>query len=204
MSQVLQDSTIFFLAAVLAIFAQNAIFSRALGVSRLVQLVGDDEVSSYIFGGMLCLLQILIAPLSYWANLLLVQLSARSLVRPLVYVACVSVVCIVLYYLFLQGAKKWRFFRRLVQVLPIAAFNSAVLGTLLITTKQDYTLIQSVGFGFGSGIGYLMAVMLITEAQRKLQHPSVPKAFQGLPITLLYIGVLALAIYAFTGHTVTI
>ena len=48
----------------------------------------------------------------------------------------------------------------------------------------------------------VLAVMLVTEAQNRLRSRAIPEAFRGLPITLIYIGVLALAIYGFTGHSV--
>ena len=50
MRDVVNAWVVFFGYAVLAVFAQNAIFTRALGVSRLVQLVGDDRTSSWLFG----------------------------------------------------------------------------------------------------------------------------------------------------------
>ena len=58
------------------------------------------------------------------------------------------------------------------------------------------------GVIMGSGLGYLLAVMLVTEAGNRLRSKAIPEAFRGLPITLIYIGVLALAIYGFTGHSV--
>ena len=48
----------------------------------------------------------------------------------------------------------------------------------------------------------LLAVVLVTEAQNRLRSRAIPEAFRGLPVTLIYIGVLALAIYGFTGHSV--
>ena len=86
--------------------------------------------------------------------------------------------------------------------LPLAAVNSGVLGTVLVERTQSFTLEQSMGFGLGSGLGYLLAVMLVTEADRRLRSEAIPEAFRGLPSTLIYIGVLALAIYGFTGHSV--
>ena len=86
--------------------------------------------------------------------------------------------------------------------LPLAAVNSGVLGTVLVERTQSFTMEQSMGFGLGSGLGYLLAVMLVTEADRRLRSEAIPEAFRGLPITLIYIGVLALAIYGFTGHSV--
>ena len=162
MRDVVNAWVVFFGYAVLAVFAQNAIFTRALGVSRLVQLVGDDRTSSWLFGLQLCITQVLVAPL------------ARRLP--------------------LAG--------KLLRIVPAAALNSCVLGTVLVERTQSFTLMQSLGFGLGSGVGYLLAVLLVTEAQHRLRSKAIPSAFRGLPITLVYIGVLALAIYGFTGHSV--
>ena len=75
-------------------------------------------------------------------------------------------------------------------------------GTVLVERTQSFTLGQSLGFGLGSGLGYVLAVLLVTEARHRLRSKAIPEAFRGLPITLVYIGVLALAIYGFTGHSV--
>ena len=92
--------------------------------------------------------------------------------------------------------REWGDFRYTVYLL------SGVLGTVLVERTQSFTLAQSIGFGLGSGLGYLLAVMLVTEAGNRLRSKAIPEAFRGLPITLIYIGVLALAIYGFTGHSV--
>ena len=189
MSEVLRAVGIFCSYAVLAVFAQSAVFTRGLGVSRLVQLVGDDRTNSWWFALLLCVTQLLVAPL---AN--------RAQLRPLVYVACVAVVCI-FEHLVLRAVKGPRS-GQLLRILPTAAINSCVLGTVLVDRTQSFTLGQSLGFGLGSGLGYLLAVLLVTEARHRLRSRAIPSAFRGLPVTLVYIGVLALAIYGFTGHSV--
>lgn len=200
MSEVLHLVGVFFSYAVLAIFAQNAIFTRGLGMSRLVQLVGDERTSSWWFALMLCITQVLVAPLAYFAGSFIAPLPNRAQLRPLVYLACIAVVCLfeLLILKLARGARSGQ----LIRILPIAAVNSGVLGTVLVERTQSFTLEQSIGFGLGSGLGYLLAVMLVTEAQNRLRSRAIPEAFRGLPITLLYVGVLALAIYGFTGHSV--
>ncbi len=200
MSEVLHLVGVFFSYAVLAIFAQNAIFTRGLGVSRLVQLVGDKRTSSWWFALMLCVTQVLVAPLAFYAGRLLAPLPNRAQLRPVVYLACIAVVC--LFELVVLKLAKGPRSGQLIRILPIAAVNSGVLGTVLVERTQSFTLEQSIGFGLGSGLGYLLAVMLVTEAQNRLRSRAIPEAFRGLPITLIYIGVLALAIYGFTGHSV--
>lgn len=200
MSDVLHLVGVFFSYAVLAIFAQNAIFTRGLGVSRLVQLVGDERTSSWWFALMLCITQVLVAPLAYYAGSLIAPLPNRAQLRPVVYLACIAVVC--LFELLILKLAKGPRSGQLIRILPVAAVNSGVLGTVLVERTQSFTLEQSLGFGLGSGLGYLLAVMLVTEAQNRLRSRAIPEAFRGLPITLIYIGVLALAIYGFTGHSV--
>ena len=200
MSEVLHLVGVFFSYAVLAIFAQNAIFTRGLGVSRLVQLVGDKRTSSWWFALMLCITQVLVAPLAFYAGRLLAPLPNRAQLRPVVYLVCIAVVC--LFELVVLKLAKGPRSGQLIRILPIAAVNSGVLGTVLVERTQSFTLEQSISFGLGSGLGYLLAVMLVTEAQNRLRSRAIPEAFRGLPVTLIYIGVLALAIYGFTGHSV--
>lgn len=200
MSDVLHLVGVFFSYAVLAIFAQNAVFTRSLGVSRLVQLVGDDRTSSWWFALMLCITQVLVAPLAYFAGSFIAPLPNRAQLRPVMYLTCIAVVC--LFELLVLKLAKGPRSGQLIRILPVAAVNSGVLGTVLVERTQSFTLEQSLGFGLGSGLGYLLAVMLVTEAQNRLRSRAIPEAFRGLPVTLIYIGVLALAIYGFTGHSV--
>lgn len=197
MNQVMEAVGVFFGYALLALFAQNAIFTRALGVSRLVQLTGDDRTSSGRFGLLLCVTQILLAPLAWLAGNQAIRLGAGASMRPLLFVGCIALVSLAEH-----AALRRLGQNEMIRILPLAALNSCVLGTVLITRTQMFTLSQSLGFGLGSGLGYMLAVLLVTEAQHRLRSQAIPSAFRGLPILLIYIGILALAIYGFTGHTV--
>ena len=198
MKEVVSSSAVFFSYALLAIFAQNAVFTRALGVSRMVQLVGDDRTSSALFGMMLCITQVLVAPVAFFAGRwFIAPLDNRAQLRPLVYIASIAVVCLAEHLVLWLPRRS-----QLLRIVPLAALNSGVLGTVLVERTQTFTLGQSLGFGLGSGLGYVLAVLLVTEARHRLRSRAIPKAFRGLPITLVYIGVLALAIYGFTGHSV--
>ena len=128
------------------------------------------------------------APLAYFAGSFIAPLPNRAQLRPVMYLTCIAAVC--LFELLVLKLAKGPRSGQLIRILPVAAVNSGVLGTVLVERTQSFTLEQSLGFGLGSGLGYLLAVMLVTEA------------FRGLPVTLIYIGVLALAIYGFTGHSV--
>lgn len=148
-------------------------FTRALGVSRLVKLVDDTTVDSLTFGALLCTVQLISAPLGYFVNLWLAQYPYRMYIRPLVMVLCSTVaffivLLVVVVFFRLHGA------REIVAVLPMATFNTCILGTLFISTIQSFSLVQTMGFALGSGVGYVLAVQVVTEGQRKLQSDAVP------------------------------
>lgn len=199
MTEVLRALGSFFTYAVVAVFVQNAIFTRALGVSRLVKLADDDEVGSLTFGALLCAVQIISALLGFFVNRWFSASSLWMYLRPLMMVLCSAaaffvVLMAVVICFRVHGA------RGIVAVLPMATFNTCILGTLLLSTIQNFTLMQTLGFALGSGAGYVLAMSLVRGAQERLQSEAVPATFRGLPVTLLYIGILALAIYGFTGH----
>lgn len=202
MTTLLNALASFFLLAVTAVFAQNAVFSRALGVSRLVRLVDDTAVNNRTFGLLLCVILLISSPLAWLCSQALAGWDYRRAVRPLVFLACATLAYLLVMYL-IQWLRRPQA-KELIAVLPLATFNTAVLGPLLIADTQSFTLPQTLGFSVGSGVGYMLAVAIVAEGQRKLQSEEVPAPFRGLPITLIYIGILALAIYGFTGHMVSI
>ena len=123
MRDVVNAWVVFFGYAVLAVFAQNAIFTRALGVSRLVQLVGDDRTSSWLFGLQLCITQVLVAPLAWYAGSWIVPLENRAQLRPLAYVAAIAVVCTA-EELVLGLGRRLPLAGKLLRIVPAAALNS--------------------------------------------------------------------------------
>lgn len=203
---VLKSVLSFFLYAVVAVAAQNAVFTRALGISRLVHLAEQGELALTKFTLLLASVQVISAPLAFFSNRGLAGFAQRAAVRPLVMVVCSGAA----FFLVLAAVRllsrqpRFKNLKEYVAILPMATFNCCVLGTLLLTTTGGYTLQQSIGFALGSAVGYGVALMLVNEGQRKIQNRNVPATFRGLPVTLIYIGVLALAIYGFTGHMLAI
>jgi len=198
MTEVLKAVSTFFGYAVMAVFAQNAVCARALGVSRLVQMAGDVSVDARRFGTLLCALQCISALLGYFVNRLLTGWTLWVYFRPLGMVLCSTAAFFVV--LFIVVLSHTNDAKEIVAVLPMATFNTCVLGTLLISTIQSFSLGQTLGFALGSGCGYVMAVHVVRMWRTHAHDESVPATFRGMPITLLYIGILALAIYGFTGH----
>ena len=125
-----------------------------------------------------------------------------SALRPIVYLTCGIAAMAVAWLLLGVLPRKLRASCR--SQLSLATCSTAVLGTMLICANQNYTILQSVAFALGSGLGYVFAVFIVREGRRRLRSKAISSIFQGLPSSMIYVGVLSLAIYALVGHTVVL
>ena len=84
--------------------------------------------------------------------------------------------------------------------LPLITVNCAILGASLFLIIRKYTLLQSVAYGAGSGIGWMLAIIVVGAIREKLQKSAkLPKGLEGPAITLIITGLISLAFIAFSG-----
>jgi Na+-transporting NADH:ubiquinone oxidoreductase subunit E len=83
--------------------------------------------------------------------------------------------------------------------LPLIAVNCAILGASLWMAERDYTIAEATVFGFGSGIGWLLAIVALAAIREKLKYSDVPDGLKGLGITMLLTGLMGIAFMSFMG-----
>jgi len=83
--------------------------------------------------------------------------------------------------------------------LPLIAVNCAILGASLFMQQREYGLGESITFGVGSGIGWLLAVVGLASIREKLRYSNVPPALRGLGVTFMVTGLMAICFMAFAG-----
>ncbi len=83
--------------------------------------------------------------------------------------------------------------------LPLITTNCAVLGVALTNVQNDCTFLESVVAGFGTAVGFAVAILILAGIREKMAHNDVPKAFQGMPIVLVTAGLMAIAFSGFSG-----
>ena len=83
--------------------------------------------------------------------------------------------------------------------LPLITVNCAILGASLFAIIRKYTFIQSVGFGFGAGLGWLVAIVLMAGLQQKMRYSDIPKPFRGVSVAMIITCVMAMAFMGFAG-----
>jgi Na+-transporting NADH:ubiquinone oxidoreductase subunit E len=83
--------------------------------------------------------------------------------------------------------------------LPLITVNCAILGGSLFMVQRDYSLAQSTVYGIGSGVGWALAIVLLAGVREKLKYSDVPDGLQGLGITFITVGLMAMAFMLFGG-----
>lgn len=83
--------------------------------------------------------------------------------------------------------------------LPLITVNCAILGGSLLMVERTYSFDESVVFGFGSGVGWAMAICALAAIREKLKYSDVPPGLRGLGITFIITGLMALAFMSFGG-----
>jgi len=83
--------------------------------------------------------------------------------------------------------------------LPLITVNCAILGGSLFMIERQYSFSESVVFGFGSGFGFLLAIVALAAIRERLRYSDVPAPLRGLGIAFIVTGLMGLAFMSFSG-----
>ena len=83
--------------------------------------------------------------------------------------------------------------------LPLITTNCAVLGIALINVQKDYSVLTSVVNGFGTAIGFTIAIVILAGIRERCEDNDIPESFKGTPIVLIMSGLMAIAFCGFAG-----
>jgi electron transport complex protein RnfA len=191
--------TNFMTAALLAIFLQNSIFERALGVNILLYASRKREsVVGFTLG--LCYICTISSIFVWILDYFFGENKYYPMLAPVLYVLTIGIIYISSLIVI------WRYFHRLFRNIKkfvhLTVFNCAVLGALFLNSQIGVGLFSYIGYGLGTAIGFALAGFLLYVAHERLNSELVPSVFRGMPIMIVYIGVLAMALHAFTGYVV--
>jgi len=84
--------------------------------------------------------------------------------------------------------------------LPLIAVNCAILGGSLFMQQKDFGAVtEAITYGFGSGIGWFLAILAIAAIREKIAYSNVPAPLKGLGITFIITGLMAIGFMSFMG-----
>ncbi|WP_025538930.1 NADH:ubiquinone reductase (Na(+)-transporting) subunit E, partial [Vibrio parahaemolyticus] len=83
--------------------------------------------------------------------------------------------------------------------LPLITVNCAIFGGVSFMVQRDYNFAESVVYGFGSGVGWMLAIVALAGIREKMKYSDVPPGLRGLGITFITVGLMALGFMSFSG-----
>jgi Na+-transporting NADH:ubiquinone oxidoreductase subunit E len=86
--------------------------------------------------------------------------------------------------------------------LPLIAVNCSILGGALFMVGKPYNLLEASGFGLGSGIGWLLAIIALAGIREKMKYSNVPGPLKGLGITFILVGLMSFGFLSFLGFSI--
>ena len=85
--------------------------------------------------------------------------------------------------------------------LPLIAVNCSILGGALFMVGRPYDLVEASVYGFGSGIGWLLAIVALAGVREKMKYSNVPAPLKGLGITFILVGLMSFGFLSFLGFS---
>jgi Na+-transporting NADH:ubiquinone oxidoreductase subunit E len=92
-----------------------------------------------------------------------------------------------------------KLYRALGIFLPLIAVNCAILGGSLFMVERSYSFVESMVYGFGTGLGWAIAIVMFAAIRERLKYADIPHGLQGLGINFIIVGIMSLGFMAFAG-----
>ncbi len=83
--------------------------------------------------------------------------------------------------------------------LPLITTNCAVLGVALKNVANDYSILTGVIYGLGTGVGFMVAIVILAGIREKCEYNDYPKYFKGSAMTLITSALMSIAFFGFAG-----
>ncbi len=184
----------FLLSAAAAVLTENAVFSRAFGVSTMITAAKNKR---NLIGTCLGVMWFTLCAGAAGRLMKVWGVQADRAFMPLLYAAAIGIIYAVT--LVLLRAFGGRNFGRLKKYVHISAFNSTVMGTIFLSVSRCESLSEFLFFGLSSGAGFGLAAIMLSGVYGHLCSEKVPAAFRGFPAIMLYTGLIAMAVYGIGG-----
>jgi len=186
----------FFLIIISAVLVNNFVLTRFLGICPFLGV--SSQIDSAVGMGFAVIFVMTIASAVSWIiqNFLLVPFHIEFLQTVSFILVIASLVQLVEFIIKkLSPTLK----QSLGIYLPLITTNCAILGVAILNIRTNLTFMESVINGFGSGVGFTMALMLMAGIRERLDLAPIPKSLKGVPITFMVASLLSIAFLGFIG-----
>ena len=202
----------FFNIFIKSVFIDNMIFAYFLGMCSYLA-VSKTVKTSFGLGIAVVFVLFITVPLNYLIDTYLLKKGALIWLSPslaeldlgfLSFIIFIAIIAAVVQLVEMVVEKfSPSLYNALGIFLPLIAVNCAILGASLFMQERELQSVgESVAFGLGSGVGWLLAIVAIAAIREKLAYSNVPPPLRGLGITFIITGLMGIAFMSFFGITI--
>ena len=179
-----------------AALINNVVLSQFLGIYSFLGVSRDMKASASLGGAVIFVMTIASAVASLLYTYVLAPLGMdfmKTIVFILVIAALVQIV-----EMFLKKTSP-AMYKALGIFLPLITTNCAVLGVALTNVQDGYNFIESVLSGFGTAVGYTLAIVVLASIRSRINEEDIPAPLRGAPIVLIAAALMSIAFMGFSG-----
>jgi len=173
----------------------NLVLAVFLGICPFLGVSAKLETATRMSGAVIFVM-LVSSTLTYGINQLLIAVEAEYL-RIIAYIVVIAST-VQLVEMFIKKTSP-ALFRALGIYLPLITTNCAILGVAMFQTFREYNFLQSIVFSIGSGLGFGLALILMSGIREQLNLADVPSVAKGTAVALMVAGILSMAFMGFAG-----
>ena len=192
-----------------SIFIDNMVFAYFLGMCSFLA-VSKNVKTSFGLGVAVTVVLLITVPVNYLLDKYVLSAGALSWLNPafsdvsldfLTFILFIAIIAVIVQILEMVIEKySPALYNSLGIFLPLIAVNCAILGASLFMQEKNFSSVgQSVAYGLGSGLGWLLAIVGIAAIREKIRYSKIPKRLQGTGIAFIITGIMGIAFMAFLG-----
>ena len=184
------------LSALNAILIENYIFVKFLGICPFVGV--SKKTDTALGMGIAVIFTMTLSSALTWLiqKLLLEPLNIEYL-QTIIFILVIAAL-VQLVEMFLQKSAP-ALYQSLGIYLPLITTNCAVLGAAIMNVTKGYNFLEAIVYGFASGVGFLIAIVMLSLVRERIAYADIPKPFRGIPIVLIAAGLMCISFMGFQG-----
>ncbi|MBS7357108.1 MAG: NADH:ubiquinone reductase (Na(+)-transporting) subunit E [Candidatus Limimorpha sp.] len=192
-----------------SIFIDNMIFAYFLGMCSFLA-VSKNVKTSFGLGTAVTFVLLITVPINYLLDKYVLSAGALQWISPafadvnldfLSFILFIAIIAAIVQILEMVIEKySPSLYSSLGIFLPLIAVNCAILGASLFMQEKDFSSLgQSLSYGLGSGIGWMLAIVGMAAIREKIRYSHIPKSLQGTGIAFIITGLMGIAFMSFLG-----
>lgn len=177
-----------------AVLVNNIVLTQIFGINPTIAASNSIE-SSVTMGFAITLIMTIASIVTKLVNdYLLINTQFLQVIVFVIIIALVIELC----YLVIKNTSNEKF-DSIKTVVPLVSSNSLILGVSLLVVQNGFTLLETIAYSVGVGLGFTLLLLIVSAINNKYRFANMPKNFLEKPITFFALGLIALAFYGFKG-----